>query len=96
MEGHAHWVNTLALNVDYVLRTGPMQLGSSAKNLLEYARMRYESVGEEKLVSGSDDFTLFLWKPEKEKKPIGMLYLKIHLNQCKKENIAKIFFFQQG
>lgn len=73
LEGHAHWVNTLALNVDYVLRTGPMQLGSSAKNLLEYARMRYESVGEEKLVSGSDDFTLFLWKPEKEKKPIARM-----------------------
>lgn len=77
LEGHAHWVNTLALNVDYVLRTGPMQLGSSANNPLEYARMQYESIGEEKLVSGSDDFTLFLWKPEKDKKPIGMLYLKI-------------------
>ncbi len=25
----------------------------------------------ERLVSGSDDFTLFLWHPEKEKKPIG-------------------------
>lgn len=90
-------MNTLALNVDYVLRTGPMQLDSGAKNPLAYARMRYESVGEEKLVSGSDDFTLFLWKPEKEKKPIGMLYLRMHLNQCcKKENITKIFFFQQG
>ena len=26
----------------------------------------------ERLVSGSDDFTLFLWHPEKEKKPIGV------------------------
>lgn len=23
LEGHAHWVNTLALNTDFVLRTGP-------------------------------------------------------------------------
>ncbi|XP_029175759.1 notchless protein homolog 1 [Nylanderia fulva] len=73
LEGHAHWVNTLALNVDYVLRTGPMQLGSIANNPLEFARTQYESVGEEKLVSGSDDFTLFLWKPEKEKKPIARM-----------------------
>lgn len=74
LEGHAHWVNTLALNVDYVLRTGPFQLESITNktyNSLEYAKKQYESVGEERLVSGSDDFTLFLWKPEKEKKPIG-------------------------
>lgn len=85
LEGHAHWVNTLALNVDYVLRTGPFQLGSTANQTdspLEYAKKQYESVGEERLVSGSDDFTLFLWKPEKEKKPIGILYgIKIQLNQ---------------
>lgn len=84
LEGHAHWVNTLALNVDYVLRTGPFQLESTANeiNPLEYARKQYESVGEEKLVSGSDDFTLFLWKPEREKKPIGTLHhLKIQLDQ---------------
>lgn len=23
LEGHAHWVNSLALSTDYVLRTGP-------------------------------------------------------------------------
>lgn len=75
LEGHAHWVNTLALNVDYVLRTGPFHLGSTANSdPLVYARNQYESVGEERLVSGSDDFTLFLWRPEKEKKSIGKLY----------------------
>ncbi|XP_076183363.1 notchless protein homolog 1 isoform X1 [Ptiloglossa arizonensis] len=76
LEGHAHWVNTLALNVDYVLRTGPFQLGKNADktdNLLEYAKIQYKSVGEEILVSGSDDFTLFLWKPEKEKKSIARM-----------------------
>lgn len=45
------------------------------ENSLEYAKKQYNSVGEEKLVSGSDDFTLFLWKPEKEKKPIGITKL---------------------
>ncbi|XP_076245674.1 notchless protein homolog 1 isoform X2 [Calliopsis andreniformis] len=76
LEGHAHWVNTLALNVDYVLRTGPFHLGKNAnenQNSVEQARKQYESVGEEILVSGSDDFTLFLWKPEREKKSIARM-----------------------
>ncbi|KAG7209018.1 hypothetical protein KM043_015184 [Ampulex compressa] len=76
LEGHAHWVNTLALNVDYAIRTGPFQLGNTtdnSKSPLEYAKENYEAVGEEKLVSGSDDFTLYLWKPEKEKKPIARM-----------------------
>lgn len=68
-----------------MLRTGPFQLGSTTNQTdtpLERARKQYECVGEEKLVSGSDDFTLFLWKPEKEKKPIGILHgLKIQLDQ---------------
>jgi len=55
---------------------------------LEYAKKQYEIVGEEKLVSGSDDFTLFLWKPEKEKKPIGTLHdFNIQLNQSTIRNI---------
>lgn len=36
-----------------------------------HALKEYEAVGQEKLVSGSDDFTLFLWSPEKDKKPIS-------------------------
>lgn len=73
LEGHGHWINTLALNVDYILRTGAFHLGSANSNPLEYARNKYKSVGEEILVSGSDDFTLFLWRPEKEKKSIGTM-----------------------
>ncbi|XP_034946239.1 notchless protein homolog 1 [Chelonus insularis] len=76
LEGHAHWVNTLALNVDYVLRTGPFEIGemkTDLKSLTERALKRYEAVGEEILVSGSDDFTLYLWRPEKEKKPIARM-----------------------
>lgn len=40
------------------------------------ARKRYDDAVSgfgEYLVSGSDDFTLFLWTPEKDKKSIGKL-----------------------
>ena len=42
------------------------------------AKKRYETFlkgigGFERLVSASDDFTLFMWKPESEKKPVCRL-----------------------
>ncbi|XP_048508800.1 notchless protein homolog 1 [Athalia rosae] len=75
LEGHAHWVNTLALNTDYVLRTGSYYPMEKSEDLtpLERATKRYDSVGEERMVSGSDDFTLFLWIPDKDKKPIARM-----------------------
>ncbi|XP_046966323.1 notchless protein homolog 1 [Vanessa cardui] len=83
LEGHAHWVNTLALSTDYVLRTGPFhpildRLDSTNDRtiLQQRALQRYEETchkGEERLVSGSDDFTLFLWLPEKEKRPLARM-----------------------
>lgn len=72
LEGHGHWVNTLALNADYALRTGAFEITNKKNDLetpKERAKRRYEAVGEEMLVSGSDDFTLILWKPETSKKP---------------------------
>lgn len=33
----------------------------------------FDSHGGERLVSGSDDFTLYLWKPETDKKPIARM-----------------------
>lgn len=83
LQGHAHWVNTLALNVDYVLRTGPFDptkrnanQSLSAEEAQKIAFSRYEAVCKicpERLVSGSDDFTLFLWDPTTDKKPLGMI-----------------------
>ncbi|KAK9884437.1 hypothetical protein WA026_007284 [Henosepilachna vigintioctopunctata] len=85
LEGHAHWVNTLALNTDYVLRIGAFDpIKDSNKDTLdenksksqEFALKRYKEVIEctgERLVSGSDDFTMFLWNPEKDKKPLARL-----------------------
>lgn len=84
LEGHAHWVNTLALSTDYILRTGPFHPVTDRNNenitdktiLAQKARERYEAVcpqGIENLVSGSDDFTLFLWLPSKESRPVARM-----------------------
>uniref|UniRef100_A0A669BKF5 Notchless protein homolog 1 n=1 Tax=Oreochromis niloticus TaxID=8128 RepID=A0A669BKF5_ORENI len=86
LQGHAHWVNTLALSTDYVLRTGafepanatvnPQDLTGSLEELKEKALDRYNKVrgsAPERLVSGSDDFTLFLWNPAQDKKPLARM-----------------------
>ncbi|XP_041350278.1 notchless protein homolog 1-like isoform X2 [Gigantopelta aegis] len=83
LQGHGHWVNTMALNTDYVMRTGAFdpahativhkEISETASELSKKALERYNTAkgpGPEILVSGSDDFTLFLWKPEEDKKPI--------------------------
>ena len=93
LQGHAHWVNTLALSTDYVLRTGafePSEFGRSQKELTsEEARLkaqeRYDHVsklGGERLVSGSDDFTLFLWHPETDRKFVGKICIAIANFHC--------------
>ncbi|EDO31555.1 predicted protein, partial [Nematostella vectensis] len=83
LQGHAHWVNHMALNTDYVLRTGAFEPSKgttlqtmSAETLQSEASKRYkEAKGSkaERLVSGSDDFTLFLWEPEAKTKPIARM-----------------------
>jgi len=78
LKGHAHWVNTLALNTDASLGTGPYtheeQTFKSIEEKKAAAKERYEAqmrlCGEERLLSGSDDFTLFLWRPLKSNKPL--------------------------
>lgn len=86
LQGHGHWVNTLALNTDYVMRTGafnpakaqivPQSMKESLEELERLSQERYDSAkGDEPeyLVSGSDDFTMFLWQPEKHTKPLTRL-----------------------
>lgn len=87
LEGHAHWVNTLALNCDYVVRTGPFDpeklsrckhIPEDRKERAKLAQARYDQVRsgpikEDMLASGSDDFTMFLWKPESAKIPVARL-----------------------
>lgn len=83
--GHGHWVNTMALSTDAVLRCGAFALfdekvGQPREKLTAAdARARYEMVKRksgssvERMVSGSDDFTLLLWEDisagEEGKKP---------------------------
>ena len=104
LSGHAHRINSLAMNCDYVLRTGAHQLGIKDKSmkvsrnntiiaaqpndnpdtlkareeLKNIALERYTSVvgntgNGEKLVSGSDDFTLIIWSPQDNKNPLMRL-----------------------
>ncbi|THH27160.1 hypothetical protein EUX98_g7033 [Antrodiella citrinella] len=68
LKDHAHWVTTLTLNTDFVLRTGPFDhLGKKPRSDEEaqaLALARYNALvsqNGEVLISGSDDHTLFLW-----------------------------------
>lgn len=85
LKGHAHWVNSLALNTDDVIRTGafehpyfddgpvPTTAEGRQARALERYKKRIETVGGEKLLSGSDDFTLFLWSPLVSRKPVARM-----------------------
>ncbi|XP_055350558.1 notchless protein homolog 1-like [Paramacrobiotus metropolitanus] len=87
LTGHGHWINSMALNTDYVMRTGAFDPRDadvvhsldtdSAEDLQKKAVKRYDdfrrSVVAERLVSGSDDFTMFLWNIETDKKPLARL-----------------------
>ena len=73
LSGHAHRINSLALNCDYLLRTGCCELAKKAPTDPDEAKAlaleRYEALvgitgSEERLVSCSDDFTMFMWAPQ--------------------------------
>ena len=79
-KGHGHRVNSLALSCDYICRTGPYDHRctefSSSEDAYKAAVEKYKTFksGEpERMVSGSDDFTLFLWHPKDGKHPIKRL-----------------------
>nr|GMC52978.1 notchless protein homolog [Ipomoea batatas] len=76
LKGHGHWVNSLALSTEYVLRTGAFDHTSknfsSPEEMKKVALERYNKMrgnAPERLVSGSDDFTMFLWEPAVSKHP---------------------------
>eukprot|EP01112_Ceratiomyxa_fruticulosa_P011665 TRINITY_DN3187_c0_g1_i1.p1 TRINITY_DN3187_c0_g1~~TRINITY_DN3187_c0_g1_i1.p1 ORF type:complete len:479 (+),score=89.51 TRINITY_DN3187_c0_g1_i1:121-1557(+) len=81
LAGHGHWVNTLVLNTDYALRTGAwdytgVEPSENLEEAADKARQRWEELkgkGGERLFSGSDDFTIYLWNPEVSNKPITRL-----------------------
>ncbi|KAH7094047.1 WD-repeat protein [Auriculariales sp. MPI-PUGE-AT-0066] len=68
LKEHAHWVTTLTLNTDFVLRTGPFdhkgKVPESDEEAQAVALARYKKLVDangEILITGSDDHTLFLW-----------------------------------
>lgn len=77
---HAHWVNALALSTDFILRTGAFdhtgKRPANDEQAHEWALKRYREfikTNPERLMSASDDFTLFLWDPVNSKKSIARL-----------------------
>eukprot|EP00887_Chlorella_sp_A99_P001715 scaffold8.g1715.t1 len=80
LRGHGHWVNTMSLSTDYALRTGAFDhTGAAPADPAEAkakALQRYEAARggrPERLATGSDDFTLFLWEPSASKQPLARM-----------------------
>lgn len=83
LSAHAHWVNHLALSTDFVLRTGyhdhTGKVPTTDEEKKAKAKERFEKAATvnnvivERLVSASDDFTMYLWEPATSKKPVARL-----------------------
>ena len=83
LSSHAHRVNHLALSTDFVLRTayhdhtGSIPPNEEAR--IGKAKERFEKAATinnsivERLVSASDDFTMYLWEPSTTTKPLARL-----------------------
>ncbi|KAK5050887.1 hypothetical protein LTR84_003446 [Exophiala bonariae] len=73
LSSHTHWVNHLALSTDFALRTSyhdhTGKVPSTTEEKIQKAKTRFESAARhegqlvEKLLSASDDNTIFLWNP---------------------------------
>ena len=83
LKGHGHWVNSLTLSSEHALRTGYFDPSSVGRERLERlskqdaAREKYQQLmgrETERLVSGSDDFTMILWQPHVSNKPLQRLH----------------------
>lgn len=83
LAAHAHRVNHLALSTDFALRTayhdhtGKVPATDAAK--VAAAKKRFDEAATvskkivERLVSASDDFTMYLWEPSTSNKPVARL-----------------------
>ncbi|CAK3852527.1 ribosome assembly 4-like [Lecanosticta acicola] len=81
LTSHAHWVNHLALSTDFAIRTGffdhkgKRESPDSVEGKRSKAKQRYDTAlatsgGSERLVTASDDCTMYLWDPSNSTKPI--------------------------
>ncbi|KAK6216296.1 Trehalose-6-P synthase/phosphatase complex subunit [Pestalotiopsis sp. IQ-011] len=84
LSAHAHWVNHLALSTEFVLRTSfydhVKDVLATDEEKRAKAKARFEKAATkqgkivERLISASDDFTMFLWDPEEGTKPVARLH----------------------
>ncbi|KAI1014890.1 hypothetical protein LB503_004000 [Fusarium chuoi] len=76
LSSHVHWVNHLALSTDFVLRTGFYDhtpgKRSKAKERFEKAA-KFQGRIAERVVTASDDFTMYLWDPAQSTKPVARM-----------------------
>lgn len=82
LAAHAHWVNHLALSTDFALRTAFLDHGPTPETDEEKrakAKERFDKAARvqgrvsERLVSASDDFTMYLWDPSQSTKPVARM-----------------------
>lgn len=83
LSSHTHRVNHLALSTDFVLRTSFYEHNqtppASDEEKVKFAKARFEKAATvsnkitERLVSASDDFTMFLWDPANSNKPVARM-----------------------
>ncbi|OLL26672.1 Ribosome assembly protein 4 [Neolecta irregularis DAH-3] len=83
LTAHSHWVNHIALSTEHVLRLGPFADRRCSSDSGEAPQQRALRVWEkaaqiggcfeERFVTGSDDFTMFLWDLAKGTKPVARM-----------------------
>ncbi|KAL9654324.1 hypothetical protein ABK040_010355 [Willaertia magna] len=84
LTGHSHWVNTMSVSTEYFLRRGafdqnceplPEDDEGKEKRRQELLEMYKKTFGTQpiRIITGSDDFTLILWEPEKSDKPVARM-----------------------
>lgn len=81
-KSHAHWINHLSLSTDFLLRKGCYTYNSientkifkqPLSDKIAIAKKLF-NVSEERLVTCSDDFTMYLWNPKKQNKPVNRMH----------------------
>lgn len=80
LKSHAHWVNHLSLSTDLVLRRGAFDhtgvKPATEQEVRDIAKLNFDKIARqngkivERMVTLSDDFTMYLWDPLNSNKPI--------------------------
>ena len=77
LKGHAHWVNSLSLSTEHLLKSGPFTHEQTnfenAEDMFNACKEKCDSITTELLITGSDDNTLMLWDPKLQSKPVNRM-----------------------